>query len=160
MDVPGVARLGVDVLAPEFTREAFAGLLAQAGGTRVKTVLTSQSVLAGVGNAYSDEALWAARLSPFTPCSSLTPDMVGQLYDALMGTLRDAVGRAEGLAAASLKSEKKAGLNVHARTGLPCPRCGDTVREISFADKSWQYCPTCQTGGRLLADRRMSRLLK
>lgn len=158
--VPGIARLGVDVLSPAFTPEVFAQLLAGAKGARVKTVLTDQSLLAGVGNAYSDEALWAARMSPFTPCSSLTPDKIGVLYDALTSSLGEAVARAAGLGAASLKAEKKAGLQVHGRTGLPCPRCGDTVREVSFADTSWQYCPTCQTGGQPLADRRLSRLLK
>lgn len=158
--VPGIARLGIDVLDPTFTPEVLARLLRDAGGSRIKTVLTDQSRLAGVGNAYSDEVLWAARMSPFTPCSSLGPDAVGLLHDALVDTVRAAVGRAEGLAAASLKAEKKAALAVHGRTGLPCPRCGDTVREISFADKSWQYCPTCQTGGQPLADRRLSRLVK
>jgi formamidopyrimidine-DNA glycosylase len=158
--VPGIARLGVDVLSADFTPEVFAQLLAEAKGTRVKTVLTDQTVLAGVGNAYSDEALWVARMSPFTPCSSLTPEKIATLYDALTSSLRDAVGRAVGLGAGSLKAEKKAGLQVHGRTGLPCPRCGDTVREISFADKSWQYCATCQTGGQPLADRRLSRLLR
>ncbi len=158
--VPGVARLGIDPLDPSFTPEVLATLLAAAKGARLKTVLTDQSVLAGVGNAYSDEALWAARMSPFTPCSSMTPEKVTLLHDALTSTLREAVGRAAGLAAKSLKAEKKAGLAVHGRTGLPCPRCGDTVREISFADKSWQYCATCQTGGEPLADRRLSRLLR
>jgi formamidopyrimidine-DNA glycosylase len=158
--VPGIARLGVDVLSPEFTPTVFGGLLAGAKGKRVKTVLTDQSVLAGVGNAYSDEVLWEVRCSPFTPCSSLTPEQVTLLYDALQSTLREAVARAQGLPAKGLKAEKKAGLAVHGRTGLPCPRCGDTVREISFADKSWQYCPTCQTGGQPLADRRLSRLLR
>ena len=158
--VPGVARLGVDVLSPDFTPEVLAALLAAAGGARVKTVLTDQTVLAGVGNAYSDEVLWAARMSPFTPCSSLAGDRARPLYDALVGTLRAAVDRAVGLGAAALKAEKRAGLAVHGRTGLPCPRCGDTVREVSFADTSWQYCPTCQTGGEPLADRRLSRLLK
>jgi DNA-formamidopyrimidine glycosylase len=158
--VPGIARLGIDPLDPAFTPEALAALLAERKGARLKTVLTDQSVLAGVGNAYSDEVLWVARMSPFTPCSSMSPEKVTLLYDALVGTLRDAVAKAEGLAAQSLKAEKKAGLAVHGRTGLPCPRCGDTVREISFADKSWQYCPTCQTGGEPLADRRLSRLLR
>ena len=74
--------------------------------------------------------------------------------------LRDAVARAGGLAAAQLKKEKKTAMRVHGRTGQPCPVCGDTVREVSFADSSLQYCPTCQTGGKPLADRRLSRLLK
>ena len=157
--VPGVARLGVDPLSAEFTEEVLAGLLSGVRG-QVKGVLTDQSLIAGVGNAYSDEVLWAVGLSPFKPAGNLAPDDVHRLHAALVDTLRDAVGRAEGLAAGKLKAEKKSGLSVHGRTGLPCPRCGDTVREVSFADKSLQYCPTCQTDGKPLADRRLSRLLK
>ncbi len=157
--VPGVARLGIDPLDPAFTPEVLAGLLAGVRG-QVKGVLTDQSVLAGVGNAYSDEVLWEMRMSPFKPATSLTPDDVVRLHAVIVGTLRGAVGRAQGLAAKALKAEKKSGLQVHARAGLPCPRCGDTVREVSFATKSLQYCPTCQTGGKPLADRRLSRLLK
>jgi formamidopyrimidine-DNA glycosylase len=158
-DVPGIARLGPDPLADGFTREVFAGLLA--GERRqIKGVLRDQSVLAGVGNAYSDEVLHAARMSPFRLAASLTEDEVGGLYDALDTTLREAVARSQGVAAGRLKAEKKSGLRVHGRAGRPCPVCGDTVREISFRDSSLQYCPTCQTGGKPLADRRMSRLLK
>jgi len=157
--VPGVARLGIDPLDPAFTPEVLAGLLAGVRG-QIKGVLTDQSVLAGVGNAYSDEVLWEMRMSPFKPASSLGEADVARLHAVIVGTLGDAVGRAEGLAAKSLKAEKKSGLNVHARAGLPCPRCGDTVREVSFATKALQYCPTCQTGGKPLADRRLSRLLK
>jgi len=157
--VPGVARLGIDPLDPAFTPEVLAGLLAGVRG-QVKGVLTDQSVLAGVGNAYSDEVLWEMRMSPFKPVSSLTAADVDRLHAVIVSTLGDAVGRAEGLAARSLKAEKKSGLNVHARAGLPCPRCGDTVREVSFSTKALQYCPTCQTGGKPLADRRLSRLLK
>ena len=158
--VPGIARLGVDVLSERFTPEHFASLLQAARGTRIKNLLTDQSLIAGVGNAYSDEALWVARMSPFTPASSMTPDRTRILYEALTTTLRDAVAAAAGLQAKDLKAEKKVGLSVHGRTGLPCPRCGDVVREIRFADTSWQYCATCQTGGEPLADRRLSRLLK
>ena len=157
--VPGVARLGIDPLDPAFTPEVLAGLLAGVRG-QVKGVLTDQSVLAGVGNAYSDEVLWEMRMSPFKPAPSLGPDDVERLHSVLVDTLRGAVGRAEGLAAKALKAEKKSGLNVHGRAGLPCPRCGDTVREVSFSTKALQYCPTCQTGGKPLADRRLSRLLK
>lgn len=113
-----------------------------------------------MGNAYSDEILHAARMSPFKIASSLTPEETRRLYEALRGTLAEAVERSHGLAAGRLKSEKKSGLSVHGRTGEPCPVCGDTIREVSFSDSSLQYCPTCQTGGRPLADRRMSRLLK
>lgn len=159
-EVPGVARLGVDVLDSRFTPEVLRELLARAGGTRLKNVLTDQSVLAGLGNAYSDEVLWEARLSPFVPAKNLPATEVEALHGIITGTLRAAIERAEGLGPASLKAEKKAGLAVHGRTGLPCPRCGDDIREIAYADKSWQYCPTCQTGGQPLADRRLSRLLR
>jgi len=157
--VPGVARLGVDPLSPEFTDELLAGLLA-GQRAQVKGLLTDQSLIAGVGNAYSDEVLWEVGLSPFKPAKNLTPQDVSRLHAAIVETLRSAVGRAEGLAAGKLKAEKKSGLAVHGRAGLPCPRCGDTVREVSFADKALQYCPTCQTDGKPLADRRLSRLLK
>jgi formamidopyrimidine-DNA glycosylase len=159
-DVPGVARLGIDPMAAEFTVAALAEVLTAAGRAQVKGVLTDQSVLAGVGNAYSDEALWAARLSPFAPAAKLSAEQVAALHGALVKVLRDAVTAAGGLGAADLKAEKKAKLAVHGRTGEACPRCGDTVRQVAFADRSLQYCPTCQTGGRILADRRMSRLLK
>jgi formamidopyrimidine-DNA glycosylase len=157
--VPGVARLGVDPLSPAFTEELLAGLLA-GQRAQVKGLLTDQSLIAGVGNAYSDEVLWEVGLSPFKPAKNLTAQDVSRLHAAIVDTLRAAVGRAEGLAAGKLKAEKKSGLNVHGRAGLPCPRCGDTVREVSFADKALQYCPTCQTDGKPLADRRLSRLLK
>ncbi|ARZ66480.1 DNA lyase [Streptomyces albireticuli] len=158
-DVPGVARLGPDPLAPEFTFDAFAALLA--GERRqVKGVLRDQSVIAGIGNAYSDEILHAARTSPFKLAASLTPQETAVLYETVGTTLRGAVERARGHAAGELKAEKKSGLRVHGRTGEPCPVCGDTVREVSYRDSSLQYCPTCQTGGKPLADRRLSRLLK
>jgi formamidopyrimidine-DNA glycosylase len=157
--VPGVARLGIDPLSAGFTVEALAGLLAGAR-SQIKGVLTDQSLIAGVGNAYSDEVLWQVGLSPFKPAANLPGPEVARLHAAIVETLREAMVRAEGLAAGKLKAEKRSGLSVHGRTGLPCPRCGDTVREVSFATTSLQYCPTCQTGGAPLADRRLSRLLK
>ncbi|WP_319056425.1 Fpg/Nei family DNA glycosylase [Streptomyces europaeiscabiei] len=158
-EVPGVARLGPDPLADEFDVTRFAGLLA--GERRqIKGALRDQSLIAGIGNAYSDEILHAARMSPFKLASSLKPEETRHLHEALRATLTEAVERSRGLAAGRLKAEKKSGLRVHGRTGEPCPVCGDTVREVSFSDSSLQYCPTCQTGGRPLADRRLSRLLK
>jgi DNA-formamidopyrimidine glycosylase len=157
--VPGIASLGPDPLDPGFTPAALAAILA-GRRTQIKGVLRDQSVIAGIGNAYSDEVLHAAKMSPFRLASSLTPDEVTALHAVIVGTLRDAIARSEGLAASDLKAEKKAGLRVHGRAGQPCPECGDTVREVSFADSALQYCPTCQTGGKPLADRRMSRLLK
>ena len=155
--VPGIAALGPDAL--EISPDDLAGLLAGNSG-RIKTVLTDQQVIAGVGNAYSDEILHVAKVSPFATAGKLTSEQVAVLHDAMQSVLTDAVSRSVGQQAAMLKGEKRSGLRVHARTGLPCPVCGDTVREVSFADKSFQYCPTCQTGGKVLADRRMSRLLK
>ncbi|MGW0968083.1 Fpg/Nei family DNA glycosylase [Streptomyces sp. NPDC002516] len=157
--VPGVARLGPDPLADDFDEERFAGLL-KGERRRLKGALRDQSLIAGVGNAYSDEILHAAKMSPFKIASSLTPEETRRLYEALRGTLTEAVERSHGLAAGRLKAEKKSGLRVHGRTGEACPVCGDVIREVSFSDYSLQYCPTCQTGGKPLADRRMSRLLK
>jgi formamidopyrimidine-DNA glycosylase len=158
-EVPGVARLGPDPLADDFDEARFTALLA-GERRRLKGALRDQSLIAGVGNAYSDEILHVARMSPFKLASSLTPEETHTLYEALRTTLTEAVDRSRGLAAGRLKAEKKSGLRVHGRTGEPCPVCGDTVREVSFSDSSLQYCPTCQTGGKPLADRRMSRLLK
>jgi formamidopyrimidine-DNA glycosylase len=155
--VPGIAALGPDAL--ELSPEDLAGLLAKNSG-RLKTVITDQKVIAGIGNAYSDEILHVAKLSPFATASKLTSAQLSGLHDAMVSVLTDAVSRSVGQQAATLKGEKRSGLRVHDRTGLPCPVCGDTVREVSFADKSFQYCPTCQTGGKALADRRLSRLLK
>jgi formamidopyrimidine-DNA glycosylase len=159
-DVEGIARLGPDPLAGEFTVEVLGELLEANGRAQIKGVLRHQSNIAGIGNAYSDEVLHAARLSPFKPSDSLTREELQTLYDAIRDVLGDAVRRSSGLAASELKGEKKSHLRVHGRTGQPCPVCGDTVREVSFADSSLQYCPTCQTGGKPLADRRMSKLLK
>lgn len=157
--VPGIARLGPDPLAADFGPDRFAALLA-GRRTQIKGLLRDQQFLAGVGNAYSDEVLHVARLSPFALAGSLTPEQVDRLYAAVRDTLAGAVAAASGKPAAQLKDAKRAGMRVHGRTGLPCPECGDLVREVSFADSSLQYCATCQTGGKPLADRRMSRLLK
>ena len=158
-DVPGVATLGPEPLADDFTVDALAAILS-GRRTQIKGVLRDQHIIAGIGNAYSDEVLHAAKMSPFKLASSFTPDEVATLHQAIVDTLREAVKRSAGLAAADLKGEKKTGLRVHGKTGQPCPVCGDTIREVSFADSSLQYCSTCQTGGKPLADRRMSRLLK
>ncbi len=157
--VPGVASLGPDPFADSFTVAALAGMLA-GRRTQIKGVLRDQRIIAGIGNAYSDEVLHAARMSPFRLASSLSQDEVAALHAAITETLREAVARSAGLAAGDLKAEKKSGLRVHGRAGQPCPVCGDTVREVSFADSALQYCATCQTGGKPLADRRLSRLLK
>ncbi len=159
-DVPGIASLGPDPLADDFTIAVLRQILTAEGRKQIKGVLRHQGTIAGIGNAYSDELLHAAKMSPFKPASSLDDDDIETLYAAIRGVLGAAVDRSRGLAASELKGEKKSNLAVHGRAGQACPVCGDVVREVSFADSSLQYCPTCQTGGRPLADRRMSRLLK
>jgi formamidopyrimidine-DNA glycosylase len=159
-DVPGIARLGPDPLDEAFTIDVLRQILVDAGRAQIKGVLRNQGTIAGIGNAYSDELLHAARLSPYAPASGIEGERLQTLYDAIRTVLGEAVERSRGLAAAELKGEKKSNMAVHGRTGLPCPVCGDVVREVSFADSALQYCPTCQTGGKPLADRRMSKLLK
>ncbi|WP_431219589.1 Fpg/Nei family DNA glycosylase [Leifsonia xyli] len=158
-DVPGIQRLGPDPLDAAFTEEAFADILKGQGRAQIKGVLRNQSLIAGIGNAYSDEILHVAKMSPYKP-ANMAPEDVSRLYDAMQSTLREALARADGLAASELKSEKKSNLRVHGRTGEPCPVCGDTIRQVIFHDSTFQYCPTCQTGGKPLADRVLSRLLK
>jgi formamidopyrimidine-DNA glycosylase len=157
MKIPQIAALGPDALS--LSLDDLAAAL-KGNTARIKNVITDQKVIAGIGNAYSDEILHVAKLSPFATAGKLTDAQLAALHDAMISVLTDAVTRSVGQGAATLKGEKRSGLRVHARTGLPCPVCGDTVREVSFADKSFQYCPTCQTGGKILADRRMSKLLK
>ena len=159
-EVPGIARLGPDPLADAFTIDVLRDILTAEGRKQIKGVMRMQSIIAGIGNAYSDEILHAARMSPYKPANGLSGEELQTLYDAIRGTLADAVARSSGLAASELKGEKKSHLAVHGRAGQICPVCGDVVREVSFADSSLQYCATCQTGGKPLADRRMSRLLK
>ncbi len=159
-EVPGIASLGPDPLSDEFTVDVLHGILSDAGRAQIKGVLRHQGTIAGIGNAYSDELLHAARMSPFKPASSIEGEELQVLYDAIRDVLGDAVERSRGLAASELKGEKKSHMAVHGRKGEVCPVCGDTVREVSFADSSLQYCPTCQTGGKILADRRLSKLLK
>jgi formamidopyrimidine-DNA glycosylase len=157
--IPGVAALGPEPLDPAFTPEVLAGILA-GRRTQIKGVLRDQKLIAGIGNAYSDEVLHAAKMSPFRLAATLSPEEVAGLHAVILSTLRDAISRSDGLAAGDLKKEKKSGLRVHGKAGELCPVCGDTVREVSFADSALQYCATCQTGGKPLADRRLSRLLK
>ena len=155
--VPGVARLGPDAMSLD--RDSLGGLLTGQTG-RLKNTITDQRVIAGIGNAYSDEILHTAKLSPFATAGRLNPAEVDRLWAAMTSVLNDAVNRSVGGEAARLKGEKRTGLRVHARAGLPCPVCGDVIAEVSFADRSFQYCPTCQTGGKKLADRRISRLVR
>ncbi len=159
-EVPMIATLGADPLAPDFGRARLDEILDQAGRAQLKGVLRDQRVFAGIGNAYSDEILHAARLSPFKPANGLSVEERDRLLTAIGGELQGAIQRADGRAPSQLKDDKRQGMRVHGRKGLPCPECGTEVAEVSFADSALQYCPTCQTGGKPLADRRLSRLLK
>jgi formamidopyrimidine-DNA glycosylase len=159
-DVERIRTLGVDALGETFTSVKLAEILSAAGRSQIKGVLTDQAIIAGVGNAYSDEALHVAKLSPFKPANSLVEAEVKDLHAAIVGVLTDALERSAGKPASELKDSKRSGMRVHGRTGETCPECGDMVREVAFSSKSIQYCATCQTGGKPLADRRLSRLLK
>ncbi|QNA92165.1 MULTISPECIES: Fpg/Nei family DNA glycosylase [unclassified Microbacterium] len=158
-EVPGIARLGPDPLDPAFTRDAFSALLDDRR-MQIKGLLRDQGVIAGIGNAYSDEILHAARMSPYAIAGKLDDAEVDRLFEAMRETLTEAVAEASGKPPADLKDAKRRGMQVHARRGETCPVCGDTIRSVFFADRSLEYCPTCQTGGKVLADRRLSRLLK
>ncbi len=157
-DVEGIGRLGPDAAAVD--REQFGQILATSGKRTLKVLLREQSVIAGIGNAYSDEILHAAKLSPYAQAEALTPDQVDALYAAMKQTLAEATARAHSAELGAIKAEKRSGLRVHNRTGEPCDVCGTVIAQVRLADSSFQYCPTCQTGGKPLADRRMSRLLK
>ena len=157
--VPGIATLGPDPLDPAFDVAALRRVV-EGSRQQIKGLLRDQSVIAGVGNAYSDEVLHAAKLSPYAIAGKLSEGEVERLWTAMRTVLTDAVEAAAGKPAKELKDAKRAGMRVHGRAGQACPVCGDTVREVSFADRALQYCPTCQTGGKVLADRRLSRLLK
>ena len=159
-EVPGIVTLGPEPLEAAFTEVVLDHILDDAGNAQIKGVLRDQRTIAGIGNAYSDEILWAARLSPFAASVRLDADQRHRLYEAIQTVLTDAIARSSDLVAGELKAEKKSGLQVHGRAGQPCPVCGTTVATVDFADTSWQYCPGCQTGGKVLADRRLSRLLK
>lgn len=159
-EVPGIASLGPDPLDPGFEQGQLDEILHNAGRAQLKGVLRDQHLLAGIGNAYSDEILHAARLSPFAPCAGLDATKRRDLYEAIRSELTQAVQRATGLATTELKDAKRAGLHVHGRAGQPCPTCGTAIASVTYADRALQYCPSCQTGGKLLADRRLSRLLK
>jgi formamidopyrimidine-DNA glycosylase len=163
-EIEMIASLGVEPLAPEFTTEVLADLLSTKN-QQVKGLLRDQRAIAGIGNAYSDEILHAGRFSPYKLTRSFSPEETARLHAAIGDVLAEAITAASGKPAKELKDAKRAGMRVHGRAGLPCPGwdgtpCGDVVHEVSFADRSMQYCPTCQTGGKPLADRRMSKLLR
>lgn len=151
-EVPAIAKLGPDPADPAFSRARFAAAL---GGRRkqIKAILQEQESLAGIGNAYSDEALHAARLSPIAHAATLSASEIDRLYDATTSTIRDAIAARRGVPIDRLKATKVAAMQVHGRGGEDCPVCGGTIRDFRFGSTDAQYCPSCQTGGELLPSR-------
>ncbi|HEU0182006.1 MAG TPA: DNA-formamidopyrimidine glycosylase family protein [Agromyces mariniharenae] len=148
-EVPAVAKLGPDPADPDFTRADFdAGVVGRR--KQVKAVLQEQESLAGIGNAYSDEILHAAQLSPVAHAASLGDDELERLFASTVGVITEAVAARSGVPIDQLKAAKVAAMRVHGRTGEPCPRCGDEIRDFSFASTTAQYSATCQTGGEVL----------
>jgi formamidopyrimidine-DNA glycosylase len=151
---------GADVFS--LTPARFGGMLRAANHT-LKRSLTDPHLFSGIGNAYSDEILHAAQLSPVKLTQSLTDDEVARLLDATRGVLRDWTARLQQEAGDAFPEKVtafRAGMAVHGRYGQPCPRCGAPVQRIAYARNEANYCAACQTGGRLLADRALSRLLR
>jgi formamidopyrimidine-DNA glycosylase len=151
---------GINVLEAGFL--AFATALRQDNHT-LKRALTDPHLFSGIGNAYSDEILHAARLSPFKQTASLTDEELRRLYEATNKTLTRWITLLQEEAGEVFPEKVTAfreGMAVHGRYGLPCPDCGGPVQRIVYAANEANYCPDCQTGGRLLADRALSRLLR
>lgn len=148
-DVPAVAELGLDPMNDDFDADRFAAVLA-GRKKQIKSLLQDQAAFAGVGNAYSDEILHVAKISPMTHAANLSADVVSRLADATRRTLLDATAARAGVAPADLRAAKHAALRVHRKAGTACPVCGDEIREFSFSGAAAQYCPTCQTEGVLL----------
>ena len=151
---------GIDIFASDFG--AFRDALSAENRT-LKRALTDPRIISGIGNAYSDEILHAAQLSPIALTQKLTPDEWQRLFTATRDTLQFWTDRLCSEAERGFPEKVTAfrdGMAVHGRYGKPCPRCGETIQRIRYADNETNYCARCQTGGKLLADRSLSRLLK
>lgn len=148
-EVPAIAKLGPDPVDPGFARADFDRAMV---GRRkqVKAVLQEQESIAGIGNAYSDEILHTAKISPVAHAATLTPAQLDRLFETTVGTLTAAVDARRGVPISELKAAKVAAMRAHGKAGEVCPVCGDTIRDFSFASTTAEYCPTCQTGGDVL----------
>jgi formamidopyrimidine-DNA glycosylase len=148
-------------LGPEPSSDDFAELILHGSDRRrVHTLLRDQRTVAGVGRGYADDALWRAQLSPYASLASLDDDERARLLEAVRGVLADGLELERGRTGGLSKPKLGEHFEVHARYGTPCPRCGATLRRVSYESHEVTYCPACQTGGKVLADRRMSRLVK
>lgn len=153
-DVPAVAKLGIDPLSDDVDDERFASSFATVLADRrkqIKALLQDQGAFAGIGNAYSDEILHAARISPVTHAARLSPEEVARLGLATRSVLREAAQARSGIPPSELRAAKHAALRVHRRTDGSCPVCGGRIREHISSGAAAQYCPTCQTSGLLLS---------
>lgn len=159
----GLARLdpgGIEVFG--VTEKEFAAAL-QAKNHTLKRALTDPRILSGIGNAYSDEILHTAQLSPFVLTQKLTPEEIKRLFDAIHSSLTEWIERLREEYRDRFPEKVTAfrpDMATHGKYGQPCPRCGTKIQRIRYGSNETNYCPTCQTGGKLLADRALSRLLK
>lgn len=150
-----VENLGVEPLSKEFTVHELAKLL-RGERKQLKTFLCRQNKIAGIGNAYADEILWKACLSPFKLSTNLSTQEAEKLHCAVIDVLNWAIENVKH----SKRLEKRDFLQIHGKKGHSCPKCGDTIRTISFSQSDTFYCPTCQTGGHKLKDRRLSKFYR
>jgi len=148
-------------LGPEPESDEFADLVLHGDDRRrVHTLLRDQRTVSGVGRGYADDALWRAQLSPYASLASLDADERARLLEAVQAVMHDGLERERGRTGGLSQPKLGEHFEVHARYGSPCPRCGETLRRVSYESHEVTYCPRCQTGGKVLADRRMSRLVK
>lgn len=155
-----LAGLGLDPLDPAFTPGRLTAML-EGDPSQLKRFLTVQRHVTSIGNAYSDEILWEARLSPFVAARTLTPDSIARLHGAIVATLRRVLDEHRARFPDDLPQREPLDLlRVHRHRGEPCPRCGTRIAEVAYAERETYYCPACQTGGKIYADRRLSKLLK
>jgi formamidopyrimidine-DNA glycosylase len=155
-----LAGLGPEPLSDAFTAAALSAALAAERST-LKRFLVQQRAVAGIGNGFSDEILWEARLSPFARTDLVDPRTAAELHAAIVRTLRRGLEENQAAFGDTLPVHEPVSVyRVHRRAGQPCPRCGDTIRLIGYAERETYYCPTCQAQGKPFADRRLSRLLR
>jgi formamidopyrimidine-DNA glycosylase len=153
------ARLGPEPLALTFDDAALAGALARGG--QLHTLLRDQRALVGIGRAYANEILHAAQLAPFASADRLSADERARLREAIQDRLTDGIERFRPRGPRMIaKRETPEIYDIHGHAGQACPRCGSELQNVDFADHQVVYCPSCQTGGQVYADRRRSRLLK
>lgn len=151
----------LDKLGPEATSDEFATFVREsADGRRIHTILRDQRTVAGVGRGYADDVLHRAKLSPYASLKSLKPDERERLIESLHFVLADGLERERTREGGLSQNKLGEHFTVHGKAGVPCPECGSDLKRVSYESHEVVYCPACQTGGKVLADRRLSRLVK